>query len=167
MIRRKTGLKVLLLTNLSLWMVGCQQTAPLGLGQRYNNQFFSQQQTQTPTDYSNLFNNINKTQSSQTQNSTTTAAPPVAANCARYTRPAQNMIDACNTIITQYAGDLADIAPNCYSAFKAITPNTACSTLVPQLNTVIQACNDIFTNPTYSSIVLPNCSSAVQVLKSS
>jgi hypothetical protein len=162
MIRLKTGLKVLLLSSLSLWMVGCQQTSPLGMAQRYPNTFSSQQQTQPTTDYSNLFNNINKPQTSQNQTPTPAQPAPAETSCSRYTAAAQNVITACEPTIAQNADDLADIAPNCFPAFQAITPNTGCSVLIPQLNSVLNACKIVFSN--YSSYLTQSCNMAVQTL---
>jgi hypothetical protein len=162
MIRLKTGLKVILLSSLSLWMVGCQQTSPLGMAQRYSNPFPTQQQTHPTTDYSNHFNNLNKPQTPQNQTPTQAQPAPAETSCSRYTAPAQNVITACEPVIAQYADDLADIAPNCFPAFQAITPNTGCSVLIPQLNSVLNACGIVFSN--YSSYLTQSCNMAVQTL---
>ena len=166
MIRLKTVLKALLLTNLSIWMIGCQQTAPLGVGLRYNNSPFSQQQPQTSTDYSNLFNNVNNTQNSQpkTPSVPATQPAPAATSCARYTSVTQSVITACEPTLNDNAAELSSIAPNCQSAFQAITPYAACDVLVPQLTNAVNACSIIFSDQTYSSYLPSSCKAAYQAL---
>ncbi len=170
--RLKLGIKFSLFLSLCLWMVGCQQPYPQQSLARINssNQFSQQSSQQfSPANYSNLFSNSSSSTVSPPNgdSSTQIVQPPQAeaTSCSRYTAPTQQFISACGPILIQYQAALYEEAPSCAQNFQAITPNSACTTLVPQLNNMISGCRIVFTD--YQSYLGVNCLESLKRLLNS
>jgi len=162
MTRFKMTLRTFFILSICLWSVGCQQMANPQFSRRTSSQSQVSQPKSQPTSYGDLFSSSTAKTTPSTPSNPPSTPVVEASSCARYTSPSQQVISACKDVLAANQDDLYDVAPTCFDTFNGITPNAACSTLVPQLENMLRACGVVLT--TYRSYLGASCDAALQAL---